>query len=98
MGDLNEKRKEVIIMMFGPSMMGGFFGGGLGIIGIVLGFIFLAIIVTGIIILIIWIVKRTSSSGIEKDSSSNTLEILKQRYVRGEITKREFDDIGKDLV
>ncbi len=85
-------------MMFGPGMMGGFFGGGLGIIGIVLGFIFLAIIVTGIIILIIWIVKRTSSSGIEKDSSSNTLEILKQRYVRGEITKREFDDIGKDLV
>jgi putative membrane protein len=85
-------------MMFGPGMMGGLFGGGLGIIGMVLGFIFLAIIVTGIIILIIWIVKRTSSSGIEKDSSSNTLEILKQRYARGEITKREFDDIRKDIV
>jgi putative membrane protein len=85
-------------MMFGPSMMGGFFGGGLGIIGVVLGFIFLAIIITGIIILIIWIVKRTSSSGIENDSSTNTLEILKQRYARGEITKREFDNIGKDIV
>ena len=85
-------------MMFGPSMMGGFFGGGLGIIGVVLGFIFLAIIITGIIILIIWIVKRTSSSGIENDSSTNTLEILKQRYARGEITKREFDNIGKDVV
>jgi putative membrane protein len=85
-------------MMMWPNMMGGFFGGGLGIIGMVIGYIFTALIIAGIIILIIWIVKRAGSSGIERTSNSGAVEILKQRYARGEITKREFDDIGKDLV
>jgi putative membrane protein len=84
--------------MFGPGMMGGFFGGELGIIGMVIGYIFTALIIAGIIILLIWIVKRAGSSGIERTSNSGAVEILKQRYARGEITKREFDDIGKDLV
>lgn len=84
-------------MMMWPNMMGGFFGGGLGIIGVVLGFIFLALIIAGIIILIIWIVKRTGSPGIGQKSNSNAFEILKQRYVKGEISKSEFDALKKDI-
>ena len=84
-------------MMMWPNMMGGFFGGGLGIIGMVMGFIFLALIIAGIIILIIWIAKRTGSTSIEQGNNSNALEILKQRYVKGEITKGEFDALKKDI-
>ncbi len=40
-------------MMMWPNMMGGFLGGGLGIVGMIIGFIFFALIVTGIIILIV---------------------------------------------
>ncbi len=84
-------------MMMCPNMMGGFFGGGLGIIGMVLGFIFSALVIAGIIILIIWLVKRTGSQGTERISESNALEILKQRYAKGEITKNEFNAIKKDI-
>lgn len=84
-------------MMMWPNMMGGFFGGGLGTIWMILNFIFILFIIAGIIILIIWIVKRTGSSGIEQTSNRNNMEILKQRYARGEITKSEFDDIKKSI-
>ena len=84
-------------MMMWPNMMGGFFGGGLGIAGMVIGYIFTALIIAGIIILIIWIVKRAGSSGIERTSNNDAAEILKERYVKGEITKGEFDDIKKGL-
>ncbi len=84
-------------MMMWPNIMGGFFGGGLGIIGMVLGFIFLALIIAGIIILIIWIAKRTGSQGTEQASNSNAMEILKQRYAKGEINKTEFDALKKDI-
>ncbi len=84
-------------MMMWPNMMGGFFGGGLGIIGMVLGFIFSALVIAGIIILIIWLVKRTGSQRTEHKSESNAQEILKQRYAKGEITKNEFNAIKKDI-
>lgn len=85
-------------MMFGPSMMGGFFGGGFGIAGMVIGYIFTALIIAGIIILIIWIVKRAGSSGIERTSNSGAVEILKQRYARGEITNEELNRIREDII
>ena len=48
-------------MMWGyPNMMGGFFGGGLGWIGMIFGFIFFILVVTGIIFLIVWLVKRNN--------------------------------------
>jgi putative membrane protein len=84
-------------MMMWPNMMGGFFGGGLGIAGTILGFIFSALIIAGIIILIIWLIKRTGSPEVEQTNDSDALEILKQRYAKGEITKGKFDAMKKDI-
>ena len=85
-------------MMWGwPNMMGGFFGGGLGWIGIILSFIFFILIIIGIILLIVWLVKRTTHSGIEGKTGSKALDILKERYARGEITKDQYESIKKDL-
>lgn len=49
-----------------------------------------------IIALIIWAVIRLSRHE-GSVSRSNALEIAKERYARGEISKSDFDQIKKDL-
>lgn len=86
-------------MMWGgwPNMMGGYYGG-MGWIGLVLGIIFLIVIIVGIILLIVWIVKRTTNSAIEPKTDIKALEVLKERYAKGEISKEQYEDIKKDLL
>ena len=73
---------------------GGHFGGG-GIIGMILGFIFFIAIIVAVIILIVWLLKKKSHS--EGESKSRVLDILKERYAKGEITKEQFEAMKKDL-
>ena len=85
-------------MMWGwPNMMGGYFGG-MGWIGMILGFVFFIAIIIGIILFIIWIVKRTAHSSAETKTESKALEALKERYAKGEINKDQFEEIKKDLL
>jgi putative membrane protein len=84
-------------MMWGwPNMMGGF-GGGIEWIIIILSFIFFILIIIGIILLIVWLVKRATDSGIEDKTGNKALDILKERYAKGEITKDQYESIKKDL-
>ncbi|MBA7564796.1 hypothetical protein ES708_06464 [subsurface metagenome] len=84
-------------MMMWPNMMGGFLGGW-GIVWIIFILIFVLAIIIGIILLIVWLVKRVSySSESPKARESNALEILKERYAKGEITRREFETTKKDI-
>ena len=77
---------------WGGNMM-GWFGGGLMMV--VFWVLFIA--------LIIWIVRGVSGrsccshSGHDSHSDSNALEILKERYAKGEIDKKEFEEKKKDL-
>ncbi len=84
-------------MMMGPNMMGGFFGG-FGYIWMIFIFIFVAAIIVGIILLIVWLVRRASYPGeISKSKTGDAMEILKQRYAKGEITKKEFETMEKNI-
>ncbi|MHB1276146.1 MAG: SHOCT domain-containing protein [Candidatus Humimicrobiaceae bacterium] len=83
-------------MMMGWPMM-GFFGGGLGILGMILNFIFFVAIIIGIIFLIVWLVRRASYSSESIPKTNEAIEILKERYAKGEITKKEFEDIKNEI-
>ncbi len=76
-------------MMWWP--FGGF---GWGIMGI-FGLIWMVLIWGGIIALIVWAVRRAGRS--HAPYAQSPLDIAKERYARGEITKEQFEQIKKDL-
>lgn len=53
-----------------------------------------------VLILIIWLVVRTTSQNNSDNSPApkkSPMDILKERYARGEIDKAEFEERKKDL-
>lgn len=78
------------------GMMGGHF---FGIFGMFIGLIFMLAFIGGSVLLIVWIVKQFSTDRTSASASrSNALEILKERFAKGEISKEEFLDMKKDLM
>ena len=63
------------------------------------GFIFIIPIIIGIVLLVIWFVRR---SGFNFDfinkSATHSVEILKERYAKGELTKEQYESMKKDLI
>ncbi len=57
------------------------------------GFISLILLVVFVII-IVWAIKRI---GEHPGANIDTINILRERYARGDITKEEFDRMKKDL-
>ncbi|HEY4662967.1 MAG TPA: SHOCT domain-containing protein [Candidatus Humimicrobiaceae bacterium] len=77
-------------MMWGWPMMG--FGG----FGMIFGFIFFVAIVIGVIFLIVWLIRR-SGYGTADKTSAHSLEILKERYAKGELSKEQYENMKKEL-
>lgn len=80
---------------YGPGMMGGYGwsgGWGFGMIGMVLWWL---LIVLGIVLLVKWLVG--GGPGGVRAAGDRALEILKERYARGEIDKKEFEEKKRDL-
>jgi putative membrane protein len=76
---------------YGPGgMMGGYgWGGGwgFGMIGMLLWWV---LIVLGIVLIAKWLFSGGPGAG--RASGDRALEILKERYARGEIDKQEFEE------
>ena len=74
---------------WGVGSMMGWFGGG----------IMMLVFWVLLIVFIVWIVREVSgrNSHSNSNSSSNALEILKERYAKGEIDRKEFEEKKKDL-
>ena len=71
----------------------GMMGGGIGIIMI----LFWILIIGALALLISALVNGTSGAIQERHKASEPLEILKQRYARGEIDKAEYEDKRRNL-
>jgi len=56
--------------------------------------IFWILLFVAAIFLIVWIIHRF---GIKNTASMTPLNILRKRFAKGEITKKEFEDLKKDL-
>ena len=70
-----------------------FWGHGWGMgLGWIIGLIFLLVI--------IWVVVKAvnQNTGNDRNRDKSPLDILKERYARGEIDKQEFDQRKKDLL
>ncbi len=79
---------------YGYGPMGGWLGVGYGLLGLIFPALFW--------ILLIWAIAsmvRSSRHGRFWDDHprQTPLEILQERYARGEITKKEFEEMKKDL-
>ncbi len=79
----------------GSGMMGGWgFGGGGGIFMI---FIWILVIV-GLVFLIKWLIQTITGGNPKTESNPTAMDILKQRYAKGEIDKAEFEAMKKDII
>ncbi len=72
-------------------------GWGMGIFGMIFMLIFWGLIITGLVFLIKWLFSLGNKTAEKNNSNSRALEILKERYARGEIDKNEFDARKQDL-
>jgi len=68
--------------------------------GMLIGGLFMLVFWGGLIALIVWAITRAvqpSGGGGATHYSKTPLDIAKERYARGEITKEEFEQIKRDL-
>ncbi len=74
--------------MMGYGMMGAF-----GLIGL----LFNALIIVGVVVLIVWAVRRFSAPGNHTSTIQSPRELLQARYARGEITREQHQQMLSDL-
>jgi len=80
---------------YGMHGFGNPYGVGNSPLGAILSLVSWALIIGGIVLLVVWFVRN--SGKVTGASSQSPLDILKTRYAKGEITKKEFDAIKRDL-
>jgi putative membrane protein len=73
--------------MFHDGFMGGMW----------IGWIFWIVLFVVIIWGVVKFANNNSNRGVGTNSPQSPLDVLKNRYAKGEITKAEFDSMKKDL-
>jgi len=81
---------------YGPHMVRPI-NPGLGIFGWIIGIIIWVLLICLIVGLIRHFVSNREKSEDDGESSNRALEILKERYAKGEISHQEFEKIKKDI-
>ena len=78
----------------GPGMMGNY---GMGWFGGIFMIVFWILILVGLVFVIRWLVQTTGKKGNGVQHGSRAMEILKERYARGEIDRAQFEAMKRDL-
>lgn len=83
---------------YGPEwgMMSGWGGGGYGLFGMIIWLVILIAIVAGVV----WLVRSMSYTGgaqLHLPRRSSGLDVLEERYARGEINRDEYLQKKRDI-
>jgi len=74
-------------------------GWGMGWFGMIFMIIFWGLIIVVLVSLIRWLIQNTSSKGPSGVSvGPKAIDILKERYAKGEISQDEFETMKKDIL
>ena len=82
----------------GPGMMGDW---GTGWFGMIFMLVFWVLVIVGLVFLVKWLFRASRGENFQArgaSSSSRALDILKERYARGEIDKEEFEAKKRDIM
>lgn len=83
----NNNTNNSMMWGFNNPMRFGWFGG-------IFMLLFWILIIAGIVVLIKWLVSQSHGT---QGQGKTSIDILKERYAKGEINKEEFDKMRKDL-
>ena len=82
-------------------MMGNFGYGNMGWIGMILGSIVSIALLIGLVLLVVWAVRRMSANSYQPGSQTSAgqpaRDIAQARYAKGEISREEYQQILSDL-
>jgi Predicted membrane protein len=84
-----------MITMVGFGMMGNYGYGMMGSGGMLFGLLFWIIIIVLGYFLIKSLIEHNKTNSVEEKSA---LDLAKDRYAKGEITKEEFEEIKKNII
>jgi len=93
-GMMNMVGSGGMINMMGTNMMSGSMGTGSWWLWSVVGMLFWIALLVALILLIIWLYKKVAG---QATIGGSALEILKKRFAKGEITKKEFETMKKEI-
>jgi putative membrane protein len=76
-----------------PFCGGGWYGG-FGTVGLIISLFFLLIFLAGTGLLIWWLVRQSNATQFtpHEQPSNRAIEILNERYAKGEINKEEYEE------
>jgi len=84
-----------MILVVGFGMMGNYGYGMMGYGGVFFGLLFWIVIIVLAYFLIKSLIEKNKTSSVKGKSA---LDIAKERYAKGEITKEELEEIKKNLI
>ncbi len=70
---------------------------GFGLLGIIVRVAFWALLIVGIVLLVSLLFRSTARGTFAPSIGQTPLDILKERYARGEINKDQFEAMRKDV-
>lgn len=62
-----------------------------------MGMIWMLLFWVGLVVLIVWAVRTVGDNTVKRDTSNRAIEILEERYARGEIDGDEFHRRRSDM-